>query len=229
MKEMDFSVKLTETRKIKGLTQEEVAERCNLNVRTIQRIESGQVNPRAHTIRAISDVLEINPSNPKEVEDRSFIWHIKDLFNFKTHKMRKFTVLSSSALLILVSIFFISGSIQAQSKILAPKSGLTITYNEDKSVKRIDAVYTNELTLDSLIEISEELMEHGVIVNYRSMAFDKTGHLTSIECEMKVKETETGGGFSVKGLDTTNKKHHFGFYVNNSKDAKDRSCTGACW
>ena len=229
MKEMDFSVKLTETRKSKGLTQEEVAERCNLNVRTIQRIESGQVKPRAHTIRTISDALEINLSNSAEIGDRSFIWHIKDLFNFKTHKMRKFTVLSSSALLILVTIIFISGSIQAQTKNPAPKSGLTITYNEDKSINRIDAVYTNELTLDSLFEISEELVEHGVIVTYRSMAFDKTGHLTSIECEMKVKETETGGAFSVKDLDTANKKHHFGFYVNNSKDAKERSCTGACW
>lgn len=228
MKEIDFSIKLTETRKVEKLTQEEVAEKCNLNVRTIQRIESGQVKPRAHTIRAISDVLEIDLSTPMEIEDRSFIWHIKDLFNFKTHKMRKFTVLSSSALLILVAIFFISGSIQAQSKNPAPKSGLTIAYNVNNSIQRIDAVYTNELTLDSLIEISEELIEHGVLVTYRSMAFDETGHLTSIECEMKIKDTENGGSFSVKDLDSINKEHHFGFYINNSKDAKDRSCTGAC-
>lgn len=230
MNDMDFSVKLTDARKAEGLTQEEVAEKCNLNVRTIQRIESRQVQPRPQTVRLIAEALEIDLSEPAvEVENRSFIWHIKDLFNFKTDKMRKLTILSSSALLLFVSIFMISGSMLAQQNKPKPKSGLTITYNPNKSVKRIDAVYTHELTLDSLTNMADKLEKHGVQVKYRSMTFDKNGFLTSIECENKLKGKEVGGSFSAKNLDTSNKNYLFGFYFDNSQDAEDRSCSGACW
>ena len=48
---------LEKIRKAKGLTQDELAEKCKINVRTIQRIESGDVNPRAYTIKIISSIL----------------------------------------------------------------------------------------------------------------------------------------------------------------------------
>ncbi|WP_158861422.1 helix-turn-helix domain-containing protein [Lunatibacter salilacus] len=49
--------KILELRKANGLTQEELVERCNINVRTIQRIEAGEVTPRPHTIRVILEAL----------------------------------------------------------------------------------------------------------------------------------------------------------------------------
>jgi transcriptional regulator with XRE-family HTH domain len=45
-------------RQEKKLTQEELVERCNLNVRTLQRIEAGDVTPRDYTVRAILTALE---------------------------------------------------------------------------------------------------------------------------------------------------------------------------
>lgn len=57
MKQPQLGQKILELRKAKGLTQEELVERCNLNVRTIQRIEAGEVSPRSHTIRTIFEVL----------------------------------------------------------------------------------------------------------------------------------------------------------------------------
>ena len=57
MEKLDFGTKLIDVRKAKGLTQDEVAEKCKITVRTIQRIESGAVKPRAFTIKIISDVL----------------------------------------------------------------------------------------------------------------------------------------------------------------------------
>jgi transcriptional regulator with XRE-family HTH domain len=48
---------LFEVRAANGLTQEEVAEKCNISVRTIQRIETGSVNPRAFTIKIICGAL----------------------------------------------------------------------------------------------------------------------------------------------------------------------------
>lgn len=52
--------KISETRKIKGLTQEEVAEKANINLRTVQRIESAENKPRGNTLKLICEVLEID-------------------------------------------------------------------------------------------------------------------------------------------------------------------------
>jgi XRE family transcriptional regulator, regulator of sulfur utilization len=46
-------------RKSKGLTQEELASRSQLTVRTIQRIESGESVPRSFTLKAIANALDI--------------------------------------------------------------------------------------------------------------------------------------------------------------------------
>ncbi|MBQ0741032.1 helix-turn-helix transcriptional regulator, partial [Aquimarina celericrescens] len=48
----------SELRKSKGLTQEELVEQCNISVRTIQRIEAGEVTPRSYTIKTILSALD---------------------------------------------------------------------------------------------------------------------------------------------------------------------------
>ena len=53
MKQPELGKKILELRKQKGFTQEELVEQCNINVRTIQRIESGEVSPRSYTIKAM--------------------------------------------------------------------------------------------------------------------------------------------------------------------------------
>lgn len=58
MKQPELGKKISELRKAKGLTQEELVEKCNLNVRTIQRIEAGEVTPRSYTIKALFDALD---------------------------------------------------------------------------------------------------------------------------------------------------------------------------
>lgn len=45
-------------RQEKKLTQEELVEKCNVNVRTLQRIEAGEVAPRDFTIKAILEALD---------------------------------------------------------------------------------------------------------------------------------------------------------------------------
>src|SRR5690606_23774689 len=50
--------KIADLRKQKGLTQEELVEKCNVNVRTLQRIESGEVNPRRYTVKLIFEALD---------------------------------------------------------------------------------------------------------------------------------------------------------------------------
>lgn len=59
MKQPLLGRKIQEWRKAKGLTQEELVERCNINVRTIQRIEAGEVTPRTYTVKAILEALGV--------------------------------------------------------------------------------------------------------------------------------------------------------------------------
>ncbi len=51
---------IKEQRLQKGMTQEELALKSNITVRTIQRIESGEVDPRYYTLQAIASVLEVD-------------------------------------------------------------------------------------------------------------------------------------------------------------------------
>lgn len=52
--------KIIHFRKQRGITQEMLSEVTGLNVRTIQRIESGEVDPRLYTLRSIADALGVN-------------------------------------------------------------------------------------------------------------------------------------------------------------------------
>lgn len=52
--------KIREIRKRKGLSQEELAESSKVNLRTIQRIENNENEPRGKTLHSICGVLDIN-------------------------------------------------------------------------------------------------------------------------------------------------------------------------
>ncbi len=54
-----ISERIVYYRKLKGITQEELADRTGLSVRTIQRIESAEVDARLYTLKSICDALDI--------------------------------------------------------------------------------------------------------------------------------------------------------------------------
>lgn len=56
---MSLGNKVVSARKSKGLTQEQLAERATLTVRTIQRIESDDSIPRDYTLKAIASALNM--------------------------------------------------------------------------------------------------------------------------------------------------------------------------
>ena len=56
---MSLHHKITSARKKKGITQEQLADMTNITVRTIQRIESGESNPRPYTLQSIAQALEL--------------------------------------------------------------------------------------------------------------------------------------------------------------------------
>ena len=60
MKQPLLGKKIVELRNQKGLTQDELVQKCNITVRTIQRIESGETTPRNYTIKVILNALGYN-------------------------------------------------------------------------------------------------------------------------------------------------------------------------
>ncbi|MDH7447490.1 helix-turn-helix domain-containing protein [Aquimarina sp. 2201CG14-23] len=85
MKQPELGQKISEIRKSKGLTQEELVEQCNISVRTIQRIEAGEVMPRSYTIKTILSVLDydlekISTEEPKITKEfkKLFLLEIDD-------------------------------------------------------------------------------------------------------------------------------------------------------
>src|SRR5512141_1289476 len=60
MNQPDLGLKVAELRQQKGLTQERLAELCEVSLRTIQRIESGEVDPRAYTLHCLGTALEFD-------------------------------------------------------------------------------------------------------------------------------------------------------------------------
>jgi transcriptional regulator with XRE-family HTH domain len=101
----ELGKKIADFRKSKGFTQEELVEKCKLSVRTLQRIEAGEVTPRTYTIKLIFEVLELDFENTlsskKENEkglletrlEQLYISFL-DLFNLKTNTLKKVSILS---------------------------------------------------------------------------------------------------------------------------------------
>jgi transcriptional regulator with XRE-family HTH domain len=58
MSQPQLGKKINETRNKKGITQKNLSEKCNIDIRTIQRIESGEVLPRTSTLKLIAEALD---------------------------------------------------------------------------------------------------------------------------------------------------------------------------
>jgi transcriptional regulator with XRE-family HTH domain len=125
MNQPELGKKIAELRKAKGLTQDELVSMCNLNVRTLQRIESGEVTPRSFTIKAIFTALDYNiydglisTDSTTKTETSEFsrleqiYRYVFDLFNLKTNTMKKLLILSTIAICM---VFLFTGMTSAQS------------------------------------------------------------------------------------------------------------------
>ncbi|WP_299222974.1 serine hydrolase [uncultured Aquimarina sp.] len=72
MEHQSISKNLLYQRKLKGYTQEELSDRTKVGIRTIQRIEKGEVNPHLQTVKLLATALDIEVDdllpleNPKE-------------------------------------------------------------------------------------------------------------------------------------------------------------------
>ncbi len=73
MNQPQLGLKVSELRQTKGFTQEQLAEKCEVSTRTIQRIESGEVDPRAYTLHCLGDALDFNFDEPNPANENLWL------------------------------------------------------------------------------------------------------------------------------------------------------------
>ena len=106
MSNLTLGAKIKAARNNFGLTQSELANNCNLDIRTIQRIEQNKVIPRAYTLRILSDALSDNfllHSN-NETTDKQF-QEYRNIFN----RRKRLRIITFSFVLFLMIFVFIFG------------------------------------------------------------------------------------------------------------------------
>lgn len=117
MKQPELGRKISELRTAKGLTQEELVEKCNISVRTIQRIEAGDVTPRSYTVKTILAALDYDL---KEISDKeSTFWDSSKgwikrlmLIDIDTEKPSDFLIKQLNIAWIFGIIYFIVGFLE---------------------------------------------------------------------------------------------------------------------
>jgi transcriptional regulator with XRE-family HTH domain len=57
-KQPELGSKISELRNQINMTQQELADKCRVDIRTIQRIETGEVLPRKHTLKLLAQALD---------------------------------------------------------------------------------------------------------------------------------------------------------------------------
>ena len=144
MKQPELGRKIADLRKAKGYTQEELVDKCNLSVRTLQRIESGEVVPRSHTIRVIFAALDYKVYDASHIRLRLFFKGVRDLFNLKTNTMRKLSILTvvfAAAAIVLLSVCM-DGNAQSAKKVRKIIEESNVNYVRWFNTGEVDSLMT---------------------------------------------------------------------------------------
>lgn len=116
MKQPELGRKISELRKEKGLTQEELVDKCNISVRTLQRIESGEVTPRSYTVKTIMAALEYDLRKISDNDDnkKNFSGWLKEtlLIDIDPDKSANFLTKQLNIAWIFGLIYFILGFLE---------------------------------------------------------------------------------------------------------------------
>ncbi len=109
---------ISDSRKKLGLSQEALAEKANVSLSTIQRIEKGTVKPRVFTLKIIAAALELD---------------IEELFSFNTKKNDFESSIQSLKRMNLYTLLFIFIPFV---NLIVP----TVIWKKDKQIKAKDSV-----------------------------------------------------------------------------------------
>jgi len=154
MKQPELGNRISDLRKAKGWTQKELAEQCKIGERTLQRIETGEVKPRAYTVSVIFDVLQAE-------HDGQNASTVKKRFKLRLKTRRTVWILSAivfSVALVLTLFFATNGNCGCKRM---PATAFTI----DEEISDINP----RVKIVKLVEQSNEAVfsENGMLCNKR--------------------------------------------------------------
>lgn len=135
MKQPGLGKKVCELRLGMGMTQSELAEKCQVSLRTIQRIEAAEVTPRSYTVKAIFACLNHEVYAPAGATGSTtkkggqVLAFVQDLFNLKTNTMKKATILSAVLFTVIFGITAVTSQAFGQSDAKVKK--MIETHNEN--------------------------------------------------------------------------------------------------
>ena len=102
----------------------------------------------------------------------------------------------------------------------------SFTNNSDKNSffekSKIEVVFNRQLDFNDLVKIKLDLSQKGIVINYKSLAFDENGKLKSIDFYVDCKDGFSGGASE----NNLSNQSRFGFYRDYTKDAKSPFGTG---
>ena len=139
MKQPQLGKKILELRLDKGLTQTELAEKCNISLRTIQRIESTEVTPRSYTLKLIFKALDFDGFSSS---NKNF--SIKpENSNYSRKKVVTTILLLLTTSIVSILIFKLASNSNKQST----KEVTEIIHNNQSNIKR----WMNNKQVDSVL------------------------------------------------------------------------------
>ncbi len=154
MQQPELGKRLTALRKEKNLTQEELVEKSHVSVRTIQRIESGEVMPRLSTVKilweALGETFESTTTKSNQVMET-----------------RKNTLPNANRMTLLTAA--LAGAVYLVSQIILGTLDIAWFTSEDKWSSTLNTIY---IGLTGVMVISYALFARGFIA--LSSVFENT-------------------------------------------------------
>lgn len=127
MKQPYLGNHIQKLRKQNGMSQQELAQKCNLNVRTVQRIENGDVSPHPFTLKTISSVLNFDMLKEEEFKTQTLeiqltMSELSFLHKFINHQTK--TILPSKFNFLFTSIITLSGLVLFSASVIITMKNL---------------------------------------------------------------------------------------------------------
>lgn len=211
MKQPELGKKIAELRKAKGLTQEELAKMCNLNVRSLQRIESGEAMPRLYTLKMILNELNypLEDFNKFGVEDQlsedAVFQRNEEQHSFNSklasfyHSLNGIEKLIIASLAVIILILIIWGFTGKKNEEIITKKN-TVWTDDIQSPKEIKASDISGIWQLSREHVSEkELLDNKykprLYTTYKII--DRYGNFTNVIVNNRGTHITAAGTFSV--------------------------------
>ena len=125
-----FGQNLKYLRKEKGLTQEQLSEMINLDIRQYSRIETGRSFPSLATLEKLCDTLEINPAYLFDYTPNKEVYNKKSPENYLYEKFKTISKSSTKIEFINTAILALNGHKKSILKLQNILEGMLLVSKE---------------------------------------------------------------------------------------------------